>query len=109
MSTINQSALISKQYYHNIITKQMFKLIVKDFSDKDSSNDKTLMEKVFIGAMAAITLDCIADVKHKELNIEKTKKHYLEYVKIARKSNIDREDVRLFISEIENLCSNNNE
>ena len=94
-----------KQYFYNIISRRTFKFILDDFIDLESSNDKALMEKVLIGAMSAIILDCTADVKNDDLNLEKTKKHYLEYSKIAQKANLDRADIKEFVLKIESLCS----
>ena len=93
-----------KQYFHNIISRRTFKFVLDDFIDLESSNDKALMEKVLIGAMSAIILDCTADVKNVDLKLEKTKKHYLEYSKIAQKANLDRADIKEFVLKIESLC-----
>ena len=45
------------------------------------------------------------DVKNDDLKLEKTKKHYLEYSKIAQKANLDRADIKEFVLKIESLCS----
>lgn len=97
-----------KQYYHNIVSKKKFKDTLDFFLANESAdvpaNDKLLMEKLLIGTLAAVELDCIADLKNNVLNLSKTKKHYLDYAKIAKRSKLDREDIQEFICRIEKHC-----
>ncbi len=106
MSRMKEKRLVTeRQRYYNMISKKYFKLILEDIVNDESENDKALMEKSLIGAMAMIELDCIADMKNEALSKEKTKKHYLEYTKLAQRSKLAiRDDVKRFIDRIKQYC-----
>lgn len=98
----------AKQYYYNILSKDKFKDILSFCLVTEHESDIKLVEQLLAGALAAVELDCIADINNKELDVTLTSQHYLDYVKIAneaiRISRADREDVREFIDRISKLC-----
>ena len=94
--------------FYNILSKEKFKSILKFCLHKDNEHDKRLVEQLLAGALAAVELDCIADINDEALDAELTGQHYLEYVEIAneviRTSRTEREDVRAFVDRISKLC-----
>lgn len=98
----------AKQVYYNFLSQEKFKSILTFCLREDNEYDKKLVEQLLVGALAAVELDCIADINNEELNAELTGQHYLEYVEIAneaiRTSMTDREDAREFINRISKLC-----
>jgi hypothetical protein len=69
--------------YHNIFSKAKFKSVLEFCLCKDHGCDVKLVEQLLAGALAAVELDCIADMESEELETEFTSQHYLEYVEIA--------------------------
>ena len=98
----------AKQKYYNIFSKEKFKSVLNYYLREDIQCDRKLADQVLVGALAAVELDCIADMENKELEAELTSQHYLDYVEIANKaicdSKTDREDVREFVDRISKLC-----
>ena len=94
--------------YHNIFSKAKFKSVLEFCLSKDHGSEEKLVEQLLMGAMAAAELDCIADLKNNELEVELTSQHYLDYAQIANEaicdSKTDREDVREFVDRISKLC-----
>ena len=94
--------------YHNILSKEKFKTILKFCLREDNEHDKKLVEQLLAGALAAVELDCIADI-NEDLDAELTSQHYQEYVSIVneviRITRTDREDLREFINRITKLCN----
>lgn len=99
----------AKVVYHNILTKDKFKDILEFCLSEDNEFDVNLVEQLLAGALAAVELDCIADVRDENLDAELTAKHYLKYIEIAgeaiRTGGADREDIRAFMNRINKLCS----
>ncbi len=109
MGNVNPMRIVPvKQVYHNIFSKEKFKSVLGFCLSKDHGNDVKLVEQLLVGALAAVELDCIADMEDKELEAELTSQHYLDYAEIANKaicdSKTDREDVREFVDRISKLC-----
>ena len=109
MGNVNPMRIVPvKQVYHNIFSKEKFKSVLGFCLSKDHGSDVKLVEQLLVGALAAVELDCIADMEDKELEAELTRQHYLGYVKIANEvicaSKTDREDVREFVDRISKLC-----
>lgn len=94
--------------YHNIFSKAKFKSVLEFCLCKEHGCDVKLVEQLLAGALAAVELDCIADMENEELETEFTSQHYLEYVEIAneviRDSKTDRENIREFVDRISKLC-----
>ena len=98
----------AKQKYYNVFSKEKFKSVLNYYLREDIQCDRKLADQVLVGALAAVELDCIADMENKELDAELTSQHYLDYVEIAneaiRDSKTDRENIREFVDRISKLC-----
>lgn len=94
--------------YHNIFSKAKFKSVLEFCLSKDHGSDVKLVEQLLVGTLAAVELDCIADLDNQELEAELVSQHYLNYVEITneviRDSKTDRVDVREFVDRISKLC-----
>ena len=94
--------------YHNILSKEKFKSILEHCLCQDHNSNIKLIEQLLVGALAAVELDCIADINDDRGDPELKSQHYLEYVEIANEvicaSKTDREDVREFVDRISKLC-----
>lgn len=66
-----------KQIYNNIFSKKMFKAVLEHCLG-NPAGDPRLEENLLPGALAAVELDCVADLKNTELNALMAKQHYLE-------------------------------
>lgn len=101
-----------KQIYNNIFSKKMFKAVLEHCLG-NPAGDPRLEENLLPGALAAVELDCIADLKNTELNALMTKQHYLEYVKITdnavEKTGSNHLEVRNFINRMNQYCSYNSD
>ena len=94
--------------YHNIFSKAKFKSVLEFCLSKDHGSDVKLVEQLLVGTLAAVELDCIADLDNQELEAELVSQHYLDYVEITneviRDSETDRVDVREFVDRISKHC-----
>jgi spore maturation protein CgeB len=94
--------------YHNIFSKAKFKSVLEFCLSKDHGSDVKLVEQLLVGTLAAVELDCIADLDNQELEAELVSQHYLDYVEITneviRDSKTDRVDVREFVDRISKHC-----
>lgn len=109
MGNVNPMRIVPvKQVHHNIFSKEKFKSVLEFCLRKNHDSNDKLIEQLLVGALAAVELDCIADLEDENMHADLTSQHYLSYVGIAKKvirtSKTEREDIREFVDRISKLC-----
>ncbi len=96
------------QIYYNFFSTKKFKDVLTCCCKRESGKKAQLIEQVLIGALAAVELDCIADLENEELDANLTTEHYKQYIQIANdvmeENGLSHEEVRNFICRMKKYC-----